>query len=288
MSRTIYLNGEWLPETQAKISVFDRGFLFADAIYEVTAIADQKLIDFPRHAARLRKSLDLLGISIAISENELLELHKEIARRNNVSNGLVYLQVSRGVEDRNFVFSDELVPTIMMFTQGRNMLANPKWETGISVRTAPDGRWANRHIKTVQLLYASTSKVESVRQGFDDTLFVEDGMVTETCSANFHIITSDGALVTRGLSNALLHGITRSSILDIAGQAGLRVEERPFSVEEAKGASEAFITDSISMVMPVVSIDRHPIGSGRPGAMAQRLREMYIQDKLIHGDSIAA
>jgi len=284
--RTVYLNGEWLSEAQAKVSVFDRGFLFADAIYEVTAIADGKLLDFARHAARLRKSLELLDIAMPVSEEELLAAHKEIARRNKVTNGLVYLQISRGAEHRSFVYSNGLKPTIVMFTQERNMLANPEWKTGINVKSVPDSRWANRHIKTVQLLYSSLSKVEAKREGFDDALFVEDGFITESASANFHIITRDGTLITRDLSNALLHGITRGSIVDIARRAGLRTEERQFTLDEALRASEAFITDSISLVMPVVSIDRQTIGSGTPGPVSRKLLELYLQEKLENGDSV--
>ncbi|WP_199139606.1 D-amino-acid transaminase [Delftia sp. ASV31] len=286
MSRTVYVNGQWLPEEDAKISIFDRGFIFADAIYEVTAIADGKLIDFARHAARLSRSLELLGIPQVVTEKKLLELHKEIARRNNVTNGLVYLQISRGAEDRSFVYGQDLQPTVVLFTQLRPILSNPKWKTGITMRSTPDGRWANRHIKTTQLLYSSLSKVEAGREGFDDTLFVEDGLITESGSANFHVITRDGTLVTRGLSNALLHGITRGSILDVAQKAGLKTEERSFSLEEALQASEAFITDSISMVLPVVSIDNKPIGTGKPGPESQRLLTLYVDEKLSTGVSV--
>ncbi|MCY1203220.1 D-alanine aminotransferase [compost metagenome] len=285
--RTVYLNGEWMPGRDAKVSIFDRGFLFSDAIYEVTAVADGKLIDFAGHAARLRRSLDLLSIAVPVSESELLELHKQIARKNGVANGLVYLQVSRGVQDRNFVFSNDLQPTVALFTQARSILNNPQWLTGISMKTSPDGRWANRHIKTVQLLYASLAKTQAVAEGFDDTLFVENGLVTESCSANFHVVTADGVLVTRDPSHALLHGITRASILDLARAAGMRAEERAFSLDEAMQASEAFITDSIGMVVPVVAIDRQPIGSGKPGPASTRLRERYIKDRLANGVSIA-
>lgn len=285
--RTVYLNGEWLPEDEAKVSIFDRGFLFADAIYEVTAIVDGKLFDCGSHFARLRRSLDTLGIAMPMSESALLDAHKELARRNQVNEGVIYLQISRGVQDRNFLMPDDLRPTITMFTQARSIRDNPKWESGITVRTSPDGRWALRQIKSTQLLYASLEKSESVRQGFDDVLFVEDGYITESGSANFHVITADGTLVTRQLSNALLHGTARRSILDIARATGLRTEERALTLDEARQASEAFITDSVSLLTPVVSIDRQQIGFGIPGPISRRLRNLYIETRLANGDSIA-
>ena len=287
MSRTVYVNGEWLPEEAARISIFDRGFLFADAAYEVTAVARRLLLDFPRHAARLRRSLDMLEIPMPVSEATLLDLHKEIARRNAIDEGMVYLQVSRGAQDRNFLYSDDLSPTFVMFTQPRTMLHNPKWATGITMCSAPEGRWARRDIKSVQLLYSSLAKKQAVRGGFDDTLFVEDGLVTESVSANFHIVDRDGTLVTRGLSNALLPGITRGSIVDGARAAGMRAEERAFTLSGAMEAAEAFITDAINLVMPVVSIDRQPIGAGVPGPVSRRLRELYVEDRLANGIPLA-
>jgi D-amino acid aminotransferase len=285
--RTVYLNGEWLPENEAKVSIFDRGFLFADAIYEVTAVVDGKIFDFKGHSARLRRSLDMLGIAIALSERDLLDLHKQIARRNRMTEGLIYLQISRGVQDRNFLIPDDLCPTVTMFTQAKSIRDNPKLENGIAVRTSPDRRWALRQIKSTQLLYSSLEKTESARQGFDDVLFVEDGYITEGGSANFHVMTANGTLVTRQLSNALLHGTARRSILDIARAIGLRTEERALTPDEAKDASEAFITDSVNLLMPVVSIDRQQVGSGKPGPVSIRLRDLYIADRLANGDSIA-
>lgn len=284
--RTVYLNGQWLPEAEGKISIFDRGFLFADAIYEVTAVIEGKLIDYAGHAARLQRSLDALGIPTPVDADELLALHKEIARRNHIQEGLIYLQISRGVQDRDFVFPQDLAPTLVLFTQAKRVLDNPKWKTGLSLQVVPDGRWSQRQIKTVQLLYSSLMKTEAVHKGFDDVLFIEDGCVTEASSANFHIITTDGTLVTRHLSNALLHGITRGSILDLAAKAGLTVEERSFTVDEAKSAAEAFITSATSFVTPVVSLDGHKIGDGTPGSVSRRLLDIYLRESLQHGTPI--
>jgi D-alanine transaminase len=280
MSRTVYVNGEWVAEENAKVSVFDRGYLFADAIYEVTAVANGRLIDFTGHAARLARSLEALGIKPPVTNDVLKSLHFEIIRRNELTNGLIYLQISRGAEDRDFLYSASLEPTIVMFTQARNVLANPRWETGISVATVPEGRWSNRQIKTVQLLYSSMAKMEVQRKGADDALFVEDGFITEGTSNNFHIVTSDGKLITRALSNALLHGITRGSILDIAEKAGIPTEQRSFTPDEAKSAAEAFITSAGVFVMPVIAIDGQKIGDGKPGPISQKLRSLYIQHSL--------
>jgi D-alanine transaminase len=287
MDRTVYLNGAWVAEGDAKVSVFDRGFLFADAIYEVTAIIHGKLVDYPGHLARLKRSLDALGIAMPVAEAELLDLHKEIARRNGIEDGLIYLQVSRGVQDRDFVFPEAMEPTFVMFTQTKKVLDNPKWKTGLSVKTVPEGRWSDRQIKTVQLLYSSLRKTEANRQGYDDVLFVENGHITEASSANFHIVTQEGVLITRDLSNALLHGITRGSILHLARQADLKVEERAFTPEEAKAASEAFVTSATSFVTPVVKMDGDTIGNGEVGPISRRLLDIYIREQLSAGIPIA-
>ena len=280
MARIVYLNGEWLEENEARVSVFDRGFLFADAIYEVTAVIGGKLIDYAGHAARLKRSLQALDIPMPVEEGVLLSLHRDILTRNGMTDGLIYLQITRGAEDRDFLFSANLQPTFVMFTQAKSVLDNPRWKTGISIVSRPDGRWANRHIKTVQLLYSSLAKMEAKKAGADDVFMVEDGLVTEASSANAHIVTKDGVLVTRALSNALLHGITRGSILDLAARAGISVEERSFSIEEAKAAAEVFITSASAFVMPVVSIDGVTIGSGAPGPVSQKLLQIYIDDRL--------
>lgn len=280
MSRIVYVNGEWKPEEQAQISVFDRGFLFADAIYEVTAVLGGKLVEYAGHSARLKRSLDALGIPAPVTDDQLLALHREIIERNSLDSGLIYLQISRGAEDRDFLFSADLTPTLVMFTQKKNILENPKWKSGITVKTVEDGRWAHRQIKTVQLLYSSLKKMEAVRAGADDAFLVEGGLINEATSSNVHIVTQDGRLVTRQLSNALLHGITRGSILSLARHADLQVEERAFSADEAKAASEVFMTSASAFVMPVVRIDDSIIGSGKPGPFSQKLLQIYIENSL--------
>lgn len=280
MSRIVYLNGEWLPEADAKVSIFDRGFLFADAIYEVTGVVGGKLLEYPGHAARLVRSTAELGIECPVSAEELLEIHREIVRRNAVDEGLIYLQISRGAADRDFAFPKDAKPTLTLFTQKKAVLDNPKVATGISVALVPDLRWGRRDIKTVQLLYPSMAKMQAVSQGAGDAWLVEDGFVTEASSATAHIITRDGTLVTRHLSHEILHGITRASVLDIAKAAGIPYEERPFTPQEAYDAAEAFVSSATSFVLPVTAIDGKPVGSGKPGETTLRLRELYIRDKI--------
>lgn len=280
MTRIVYLNGDWLPEADAKVSIFDRGFLFADAIYEVTGVVDGKLLEYAGHAARLQRSTTELGIECPLTPDALLEVHREIVRRNHLKEGLIYLQISRGTADRDFAFPKNPTPTLTLFTQAKPVLENPKVATGISVALLPDQRWARRDIKTVQLLYPSMAKMEAMAKGADDAWLVEDGFVTEASSATAHIITREGKLITRGLSNAILHGITRASVLDIAEKAGIAFEERAFTPDEAKDAAEAFITSATNFVLPVTTIDGQPIGDGKPGALTLRLRQLYIEQKM--------
>ncbi|KQQ75282.1 D-amino acid aminotransferase [Rhizobium sp. Leaf321] len=280
MTRIVYLNGDWLPEAEAKVSIFDRGFLFADAIYEVTAVVGGKLLEYAGHAARLQRSTAELGITCPLTPQALLEVHREIIRRNALESGLIYLQISRGTADRDFAYPENPTPTLTLFTQAKSVLENPKVATGISVACVPDERWGRRDIKTVQLLYPSMAKMEAMAKGADDAWLVEDGFVTEASSATAHIITRDGRLVTRGLSNAILHGITRASVLSIAETAGIPFEERAFTPDEAMKAAEAFITSATNFVLPVTAIDGHTVGDGKPGPLTLRLRELYIKQKL--------
>lgn len=281
MDRIVYLNGEWLPEKDAKISIFDRGFTFADAVYEVTAVLNGKLIDYPAHSARLQRSLSSLEITLPVHDDELLSLHREAVARNNLRNGLIYLQISRGSEDRDFVFSRDLKPTFVMYTQEKDILANPKWQSGLKYITVPDGRWANRQIKTVQLLYSSLAKQHAHEAGVDDVLFEENGYITEASGSNFHIVSKEGVLITRELSNSLLHGVTRGSILELARTNGMPVEERAFTLSDVYDASEAFSSSATGFVTPVVSVNGRIIGDGLLGNLTNRLRNIYIEDRLV-------
>lgn len=277
--RTVYVNGEYLPEDQAKISIFDRGFLFADGVYEVTSVLDGKLIDFDGHAKRLQRSMDELGMTAAIDMDDLLEIHRELVRANDITDGLIYLQVTRGAADRDFLYPPEdTPPTVVLFTQAKpGLAASPMAKTGMKIVTIPDRRWGRRDIKTVQLLYPSMGKMEAKAQGADDAWMVEDGAVTEGTSNNAYIV-KDGVIVTRHLGEEILHGITRKAVLAFAREAQMKVEERAFTVEEALQADEAFVTSASSFVMPVVQIDGAPVGDGQPGRVVARLREIYLEE----------
>ncbi|NKX45221.1 D-amino-acid transaminase [Roseicyclus persicicus] len=278
MSRTVYVNGEYLPEEEAKVSVFDRGFLFADGVYEVTSVLGGKLIDFAGHAKRLKRSLDELQMANPVTEEELLEIHRQLVARNGIEEGLVYLQITRGAADRDFAFPKDATPTIVLFTQAKPGLADsPMAKTGMKVISIEDQRWGRRDIKTVQLLYPSMGKMMAKAAGCDDAWMVEDGAVTEGTSNNAYIVKGK-TIVTRHLGTEILHGITRAAVLRFAREAQMTVEERPFTVDEAKAADEAFITSASAFVMPVVEIDGQAIGAGAPGPVTARLREIYLDE----------
>ena len=281
MTRTVYVNGDYLPETEAKVSIFDRAFLMADGVYEVTSVLGGKLIDFEGHAKRLQRSLDELEMDSPVTPEELLQIHRDLVEQNGIVDGLVYLQITRGApDDRDFVFPDPETtpPTIVLFTQNKPGLAeSPAAKTGIKVISIGDARWGRRDIKTVQLLYPSMGKMMAKKAGADDAWMVEDGFVTEGTSNNAYFIKGN-KIVTRALSNDILHGITRAAVLRFAKEAQMEVEERNFTIEEAQGADEAFITSASTFVMPVVEIDGVALGGGTPGQRALRLREIYLDE----------
>ncbi|MGX0902652.1 D-alanine transaminase [Roseovarius sp. MBR-79] len=279
--RTVYVNGDYLPETEATVSIFDRGFLMADGVYEVTSVLGGKLIDFPGHVARLERSLRELDMKKPAAFDDLLEIHRELVRRNDITDGLIYLQVTRGSDgDRDFVFPDPETtePTLVLFTQSKPGLAdNPVARRGIKVIGIEDIRWGRRDIKTVQLLYPSMGKMMARKAGADDAWMIEDGHVTEGTSNNAYIVKG-GRIITRQLSNDILHGITRAAVLRFAEEAQMQVEERPFTIDEAMAADEAFVTSASAFVLPVVEIDGVTLGAGTPGPVASRLREIYLEE----------
>jgi D-alanine transaminase len=283
MNRTVYVNGEYLPETEAKVSIFDRGFLMADAVYEVTSVLSGKLIDFDGHIVRLQRSLDELEINNPHTREEWLNIHRELVRANDLVDGGIYLQISRGApNDRDFVWPDPemTAPTVVLFTQSKPGLANSlSAQTGIKVISIEDIRWGRRDIKTVQLLYPSMGKMMAQKAGADDAWMVQDGNVTEGTSNNAYIV-KDGVIITRALSNNILHGITRAAVLRFAHEAQMKIEERNFTIEEAQQADEAFITSASAFVTPVVELDGQKISSGAPGSVVPRLREIYLEESM--------
>jgi D-alanine transaminase len=280
MSRTVYLNGDYLPEEDAKISIFDRSFLMADGVYEVTSVLGGKLIDFAGHSKRLERSLNELEMQKPDAFDDLLEIHRELVRLNDIDEGMIYLQVSRGsAGDRDFTYpSADVKPTLVLFTQSKpNLADNPVAKIGIKVISIEDQRWGRRDIKTVQLLYPSMGKMMAKAAGCDDAWMVEDGAVTEGTSNNAYIVKGD-TIITRHLGTEILHGITRAAVLRFALEAQMKVEERAFTIQEAQDADEAFITSASTFVMPVVEIDGAAIGTGSPGPVAARLREIYLEE----------
>lgn len=276
MSRIVYVNGEFLPEEDAKISVFDRGFLMADAVYEVTSVLDGKLCDYEAHVARLHRSMEALEMTPPVTDDELLQIHRDLVAKNEVDEGLVYLQVTRGASDRDFVWADGMTPGIVLFTQAKPLVVSKTAETGITVAAVEDIRWGRRDIKTTQLLFPSWAKMQARAQGADDAWLTDpDGMVNEGSSNNAYIVKG-GKIITRHLSTDILHGITRASVLKLAEEAQLQIEQRPFSIAEAQDADEAFYTSASSFVCPVVGIEGATVGGGTPGPVTKRLREIYI------------
>ncbi|MGA0777704.1 MAG: D-amino-acid transaminase [Gemmobacter sp.] len=281
MSRIVYVNGAFVPEAEARVSVFDRGFLMADGVYEVTSVLDGRLIDFAGHAARLRRSLGELGMAAPMEDAALLALHREIVARNAVVDGLVYLQVTRGNPgDRDFAYPPaDTPPTVVLFTQSKPGLAeSPAADAGWRVISVPDLRWGRRDIKTVQLLYPSMAKMAAKAAGADDAWLTEPGGVVTEGSSNNTWIISGGRMVTRALSHEILSGITRAAVRTLAAEAGIAVEERAFTLAEAQAADEAFATSATAFVMPVVEIDGVKVGDGRPGPLTRRLRALYVAE----------
>ena len=275
MSRIVYVNGEYLPENEAKISVFDRGFLFSDGVYEVSSVIRGKLLDNERHLQRLARSLNELSMKAPATDEEIIAIQKEVVARNNLEEGMLYLQVTRGAADRTFLQPKNIEPSLVMFTQELCIIDCRDTDIGISVKTIADIRWQRRDIKTVSLLAQSMAKQAAVDAGANDAWMVEDGFVTEGSSNNAYIVTDDNTIVTRNISNSILSGITRRAVLELARQNNMKIEERPFTPEEAENAMEAFSTAATHPVMPVVKINGRILSNGTPGPIATKLVDLY-------------
>jgi D-alanine transaminase len=280
LTRIVYVNGAYKRYAEAAIHAEDRGFQFADAVYEVIEVLGGRLVDATRHMARLDRSLRELKIAAPMSQQALLQVIGEAVRRNRVSDGIVYMQVTRGAGPRDFSLPGaDILPTLVVLARAqRRGWADELANTGIAVKTMPDNRWGRCDIKTVMLLPAVLAKDAARRDGAREVWFVDSqGAITEGASSNAWIVTAEGVLVTRKLDSNILPGITRAGVADVAASERLKVEERPFSVKEALQAREAFLTSATNTVMPVVAIDGQQIGEGRPGPIAQRLRSRFHQ-----------
>ena len=274
MSRTVYVNGAFVPEEQAKISVFDRGFIFGDGVYEVVPVISGKLVDKQYFLERLDRSLDELSIAWPCTKQEYMEVMEQLVESNQLTEGVVYSQVTRGIADRDFPFPENVSPSFVAFTSNMELLDNPLVKSGIHVITTPDLRWRRRDIKSVNLLGQVLAKQDAITRGGHEGWMVEEGIVTEGVSSSAYIV-KNATIITRPLSNAILPGIRRRTLLEIASNVGIDVEERIFTIEEALAADEAFISSAATMTLGVVSIDGHQIGNGTPGPVTIRLRELY-------------
>jgi len=277
MSRIVYVNGEYVPEEQGKVSIFDRGFLFADGVYEVTAVIHGKLVDYEPHIERLDRSLGEIRMAWPCTKAELRQVHEELIRRNKIDQGWIYMQVTRGSADRDFKFPKEAKSTLIAFTQVKNIVDNPDAVKGVAVVTVPDIRWMRRDIKSVMLLAPVLGKQAAYEKGGFEGWMVEDGKVTEGTSSNAYIV-KDGKVITRPLSTSILAGVTRRSLFRLAKEKGVQIDERAFTPEEAYAADEAFLTSATNFVLPIVEIDGHRISGGQPGPVARKLREIYLEE----------
>jgi len=274
MERTVYVNGKYLPQSQATISVFDRGFIFGDGIYEVIPVIYGKMVDEEYFFERLGRSLSAIAIDWPCGKSELVDVLTKLIETNELTEGVVYIQVTRGIAERDFPFPEDAEPSLVGFTTDMILLENPAAKTGIPVITTTDLRWKRRDIKSVNLLGQCLAKQDAVSKGGKEGWMVEDGLVTEGVSSTAFIV-KNGVVITRELSNSILPGIRRRTLLELAENHGIPFEERAFSIEEAKAADEAFISSATTLALPVISIDGDPVGNGLPGPIAQKMRDIY-------------
>jgi D-alanine transaminase len=275
--RQVYINGEFKKEDEAKVSVFDRGLLFSDSLYEVTTVINGKLIDFNNHMKRLDRSMTELKFKKLLNHEDILAFHRKLIELNNLKEGMIYLQVTRGVVDRSFDMpKNEIKPTVLAFTQEKKIIDSESAKNGIKVMTLDDMRWKRCDIKTTQLLYASMAKTEATEKGFDDAWMIRQGYITEGSSSNAWIIKGK-IIMTRHSDNLILSGITRDAIFKCAKDLGYEVVTKNISLQDAQSAHEAFITSATACVMPVVKINTNQIGDGKPGKFVTALRAEYIK-----------
>jgi D-alanine transaminase len=276
MSRIAYVNGRYVPHREASVHVEDRGYQFSDGVYEVIAVANGALVDEELHLKRLARSLAELRIARPHSDAVMKHLFREVMRRNRVRNGILYLQITRGAAPRDHAFPRNAKPAVVITARSARLADPAVTARGVDVVTIPDIRWRRVDIKSVSLLPNVLGKQIAKEKGaYEAWMVTDDGQVTEGTSTNAWIVTTGGALVTRAADTSILNGVTRLAILRLAREAGLSVEERPFSIDEALNAAEAFLSSTTSFVMPVIRIDGKAIGGGAPGPFTQKLLASY-------------
>jgi D-alanine transaminase len=277
MTRIAYVNGSFVPEADAKVSIFDRGYLFADGVYEVTPVVNGKLVDYDAHAERLDRSLNELRMAWPCTKPELRKMHEDLIKHNKLSEGIIYMQVTRGVADRMFNFPQDITSSLIAFPQVMKLVDNPNARVGVKVVTIHDIRWLRRDIKSIMLLAPVLGKQEAYEKGAQEGWMVEDGHVTEGTSSNAYIV-KDNTIITRPLSNRILAGCTRRALFRLSQEHGVKIEERLFTPEEAYAADEAFLTSASQFVMPIVEIDGKRVGGGQPGPITRKLRELFLEE----------
>ena len=275
MTNTVFVNGSYVPKQEATISVFDRGFIFGDGVYEVVPVIAGKMVDKAYFIERLARSLGELEIEWPCSRDDVLAMLNELITRNALIEGMVYLQITRGIADRDFAFPAGITSSIVAFSSELTLIDNPAARTGIPVMTTPDLRWKRRDIKSVNLLGQVLAKQNAVTRGGKEGWMIEDGVITEGVSSSAYIV-KEQVIITRPLSNEILPGIRRRTLLELCEKEGITLEQRLFTLDEALAADEAFITSATTIVLPVVSIDGSTIGTGEPGPITQKLRALYL------------
>ena len=271
------MNGKFFSKKEARISVFDRGFLFSDSVYEVSAVIGGSLVDWQEHFARLIRSLDHLNIVNNFQEEDFYQIQKKLIKENDLEEGLCYIQVTRGIAERDFNFAkNSLLPTVVIFTQEKLILSNPASKVGIKIITVPDDRWRRRDIKTTQLLAQSLAKTYAIQKGVDDSLLVQDGFINECSSSNVFIIKEKN-IITPNLSNDILGGITRSSLIKFCKKNNIEIKEQKISVDDMMDAQEVFLTSSTGFVLPVIDIDGRQVGNGLVGDRVKEIQRIYIE-----------
>jgi D-alanine transaminase len=277
MTRIVYLNGDYMPDHEAKISIFDRAVNFGDAVYDVAGVLDGKLIDFEHHMQRYFSSLQKLSIESPLSKDEILQAFRRLVELNHLEEGLVYLQVTRGVAERDFAWPEGIKPNVFMFTQAKQAEEKEAGRNGIKLASTVDIRWARRDIKSVNLLGQVLAKQAAHEAGAYEALMVDgEGYVTECGSTSFFMV-QDNEILTRPLCNDILPGVTRRSILALCAVKGFKLNETHFTLEQARNADEAFVSAASSFILPVVNIDGHQLSGGKPGELTLQLREIYLE-----------
>lgn len=279
MNGIVFLNGNYMPADEAKVSVFDRGYMFGDGVYEVVPVVNYTVLDKEPFLERFDRSLRELDLKWPMSKNEFLKMIDELVKRNDIKEGGVYMQVTRGVAPRDFAYPADTATTCTAFAFKKDVINNPKAVSGVKVVTVEDIRWKRRDVKSIALLGQCMAKEEATKKGAYEGWMVEDGFVTEGTSSSAYIV-KDNVIITRPLSNSILPGIRRKLLIQIANEHDIKIEERLFTPEEALAADEAFLSSATTFVLPIVEIDGNKIGDGKPGPTFEKMRKMYIDSAL--------